>query len=366
MFAPLLGVIAAGVGMSLVTAGVLVAVFEGMGFVSPVAGWMVDRLGSRRMMVVSLGGFGAAAVLAAGSRGVPGFALAIVALGLTAMVYESASTAWVAATTPYDQRAAVLSRLDTAWAGGLLIGVPIVAGLSLWTWRASYAAVAALAFVALWHVSRRVGGPVLVASANAAMAIERRSWQWPTIRRGLWIIGPFGLLAAASQLVVVVYGVWLEERHRFPTAAVGAVGFVFGLGDLAATLTTMRVTDRIGKIRAVRIGVGALVVAALALSVVHRHPVGGVCALLVLLVCYEFALLSAKPLLTEIDPDNRGLGIGLGFGAAAGCRAVAAVIGTATFAAGGLGANALVAAATASVALVVVVAGSRRSRPSPS
>jgi len=254
----------------------------------------------------------------------------------------------------------MLGRLDTAWAGGLLVGVPIVAALSLWTWRAAYAAVAVLAFAAWWQVRRRLVVPpaeVMTAGAPAVVA-ARSGWRWATVRRGLWIIAPFGLVAAASQLVVVIYGVWLEERHGFPTAAIGAVGFLFGLGDLAATVTTMRVTDRIGKERAVFIGVGTLVAGALALAVVaHRSPAVGIAALLVLLVGYEFALLSAKPLLTEIDPDNRGLGIGIGFGTAAACRGVAAIVGTATFGAAGLTATALVAAATAALALAILVVG---------
>lgn len=358
MLAPLLGVIAAGVGVSLVTAGVMIAVFEAMGFASPLAGWAVDRFGAGRAMVVSLAAFGAASLLAAGASGLPTFAVAIVALGLTAMVYESASTAWVAGVTPYHQRAELLGRLDTAWAGGLLVGVPIVAALSLWTWRAAYVAVAALAFVAWWHVRRRL---TAIPAVIVPVAITRPCWQWTTIRRGMWFFASFGLLAAASQLVIVVYGVWLEQRHGFPTAAIGAVGFLFGLGDLAATVTTMRITDRIGKARVAAIGTAVLALAALTLTVAQRIPIAGIGALLVMLLGYEFALLATKPLLTEIDPDNRGLGIGIGFGAAAACRGLAALVGTATFTAGGLGLTALLSAATAAMALGSLLAGSRRS-----
>jgi predicted MFS family arabinose efflux permease len=318
-------------------------------------------------MRVGLAGFGGAALLAAASPGLPAFTVAVVGLGLTAMVYESASTAWVAAATPFHRRAAMLGRLDTAWAGGLLVGVPVAAALSWWTWRSAYVAVAALAFAAWWQVRRRVVGPDVAAApavrpAGAAQpaVVATPGWRWPTVRRGLWVVVPFGLLAAASQLVIVVYGVWLEERHAFPTAAIGAVGFLLGLGDLAAAVTTMRLTDRIGAARAVRIGVVVLVVAALALAAGHRSPVAGIAALLLLLLGYEFALLSAKPLLTEIDPEQRGLGIGLGFGTAAACRGLAAIAGTAAFSAGGLGAAALLAAATGTVAWSIFGVGSAR------
>jgi predicted MFS family arabinose efflux permease len=274
-------------------------------------------------------------------------------------VYESTSTAWVAGASPYETRAAWLGRLDVAWAGGLLVGVPVVAVLSLWTWRAAYVAIAALAFVAWWPVRRRVSAvhrPVL------HLATRPARWEWSTVRRGLWIFAAFGLLAGASQSVVVVYGVWLEDRFGFPTSAIGAVGFLFGVGDLVATMATMRFTDRIGKVRSATFGALVLTVAALALTVTGHHAATGVVTLLVLLMGYEFALLSTKPVLTEVDPSNRGLGIGIGFGAAAACRGVAAIGGTAAYSAFGLHAAALGSAAAGGLALTILVRGGRRVR----
>jgi predicted MFS family arabinose efflux permease len=348
MLAPLLGVIAAGVGVSLVTAGVLVAIFEAVGLAAPAAGWLIDRLGTRSSVLLSLATFSGASLLAAVSRGVVLFAVALVTIGAAVTVYEAAATAWVASVSDYRHRASWLGRFDTAWAGGLLVGVPIVAALSWLSWRAAFLAVGIAAALLWLPLHRRV-----VDTRSHADGTSRR-WRWTAVRRGMWIFAAFGLMAGASQLVIVVYGVWLGDRF-------GAVGFLFGVGDLFATVVTMRHTDRIGKARAAMIGAAVLTVAAASLLVTDRHAASAVASMLVLLGGYEFALLSTKPMLTEIDPTNRGLGIGIGFGASAAVRGLAAVAGTALYSAHGLPAVAVATAATGATTFLLLAVVARRS-----
>jgi MFS family permease len=116
MLAPLLGAIAAGVGVSIVTAGAFVALFEGVGLLAPAAGWLVDRFGPRRVLRVALAGFSLTATVTGAAIGGGTFAAALFALGLCVTLYEAAMIAWVASASDYASRGAWMSRLDLAWA----------------------------------------------------------------------------------------------------------------------------------------------------------------------------------------------------------------------------------------------------------
>jgi predicted MFS family arabinose efflux permease len=361
MLAPLLGAIAAGVGVSIVTAGAFVALFEGVGLLAPAAGWLVDRFGPRRVLRVALAGFSLTATVTGAAIGGGTFAAALFALGLCVNLYEAAMIAWVASASDYASRGAWMSRLDLAWAGGLLVGVPIVGALSLITWRLAYVAVAVVGAVAFLAIDRQLHDPHHQHDRHdegrhgqRSHHRERAPRNWSALRGGVPLFAAFALLCAASQTIVVVYGVWLEDEFGLTTAVIGAVGFLFGAGDLAGNVASIRLTDRLGKVRSSVVGAAVLVVSALVLSLASTNIAVGIGSLATLLVGYEFALLSSKPLLTEVDPRQRGLGIGVGFGTAALFRAGAALLGTAVYASRGFASTAVLGGGLALGALVLL------------
>jgi predicted MFS family arabinose efflux permease len=252
--------------------------------------------------------------------------------------------------------------------------VPVAGALSLLSWRLAFVAVAVGSAIALVGVDREVHGE------RAPRRHGRAPREWGPMRRGIPLFASFALLSAASQMVVVVYGVWLEDEFGLTTAVIGVVGFLLGGGDLAANLASIRLTDRWGKVRSSIAGAALFVAAAVMLVFVSSRLVPGAIALVALLAGYEFALLSSKPLLTEIDPQQRGLAIGIGFGSAAVLRGAAALVGTAVYAHHGLGAAAQIAAVTALMAIALLqfavpepatvsrprdARGSRPSQPDP-
>jgi predicted MFS family arabinose efflux permease len=355
MLAPLLGAIAAGVGVSIVTAGAFVALFEGVGLLAPAAGWLVDRFGPRRVLRVALAGFSVTAIVTGAAIGGGTFAAALFALGLCVTLYEAAMIAWVASASDYASRGAWMSRLDLAWAGGLLVGVPIVGALSLITWRLAYVAVAVVGAVAFLAIDRQLHDPHREHDRHRHHGHRKRAPRnWSALRGGVPLFAAFALLCAASQTIVVVYGVWLEDEFGLTTAVIGAVGFLFGAGDLAGNVASIRLTDRLGKVRSSVVGAAVLVASALVLSLASTNIAVGIGSLATLLVGYEFALLSSKPLLTEVDPRQRGLGIGVGFGTAALFRAGAALLGTAVYASRGFASTAVLGGGLALGALVLL------------
>jgi predicted MFS family arabinose efflux permease len=355
MLAPLLGVIAKGIGVSLVTAGTLIAAFELAGLTAPAAGWFVDRVGPRRALAVALGGFSGAAALAAISPNATVFVVGLVAMGLASNVYESAAVVWLAGATQYLERAVWMGRYELSWAGGLLIGVPIAGVVSLASWRLAFMMLAVVALAAWAALGRRldtIAAHVVpdAAVVSAELVRSRRATVAPRVAHAVALFLSFGLICGASQLVIVVYGVWLEDRFGFSTAAIGAIAFLLGAGDLVANLANVRFTDRVGKARSAVIGAVGLALSAVVLAMVSDVAAAGVAALVLLIVTFEFSLLSSKPLLTELGWRRRGLGIGLGFAMSAVCRSIAAIAGTTLYEHQGLGGVALACAGTAVVA----------------
>jgi predicted MFS family arabinose efflux permease len=210
------------------------------------------------------------------------------------------------------------------------------------------AVVALGAWAALARRLEATAPTVVDPSTSSAMSGRSRPAPMRTqASSALALFVSFGVICGASQLVIVVYGVWLEDRFGFSTAAIGAVAFVLGTGDLVANLANVRFTDRIGKARSSVFGALGLAVSATAFALVSDVAVTGIAALFAVIVTFEFALLSSKPLLTELGWRRRGLGIGVGFAMSAVFRSIAAIAGTSLYEHHGLAGAAFTAAGTA-------------------
>jgi predicted MFS family arabinose efflux permease len=233
--------------------------------------------------------------------------------------------------------------------------VPIAGVVSLASWRLAFVMLAVVALAAWRALARRLESTApIVPDATISSALLHRPQRpvvMPRRSSAVALFVSFGIICGASQLVIVVYGVWLEDRFGFSTAAIGAVAFLLGTGDLVANLGNVRFTDRLGKARSAVFGAAGLVLSAVAFALVSDVAAAGIAALVALIITFEFALLSSKPLLTELGWRRRGLGIGLGFAMAAVCRSIAAIVGTTLYDRHGMAGAAF---ASAGVALVAV------------
>ena len=344
MLAPLAGVIAVGLGVSVVQVGIAIALFEGAGLAAPVAGWVIDRVGARHIVLVGAGGFAVATLAASLTSSAVTFAVLVGAAGLASNLYESAATVWVAGAVPFAERARWLGRLDVAWPAGLLIGLPVAGALTVVSWRLPLVAVAVVSSIAFVRLASRP--PV----GCARSSMQRTRWSWVAVCEGRAMVGSFAAIASANQLLVVSFGVWLTEEHGVSTMGVGAIGFTLGVADLAATTTSIGVTDRVGKSRTATIGAAIVAICSIVLALVAGTTAFGVITLTVAVGGHELALLASKPLLADLDPAHPGFGVGIGFGAAAVGRSLAAIAGLGLYAAGGMPAVAASASGVAAIA----------------
>lgn len=187
------------------------------------------------------------------------------------------------------------------------------------------------------------GAPQLDAEGQL-WSIDDGSARAPRRRRAtMATIAALGLMALAMQLVTVSFGPWLEDAFGFSVAAVGSASIAFGLGETAGTLGAARFSDRLGKRRAVLIGMVVMVPGVVALPAVAGDTWVALGLFTVVSAGFELAFVSTLPLLSQLEPDARSTIIGRGFATFTATRALATAAGAFAFERWGMGAVAVTA-----------------------
>ena len=105
--------------------------------------------------------------------------------------------------------------------------------------------------------------------------------------------------------MVFIFGVWLEDSFDLQIAALGAASAVIGLSELGGEGLVAVFVDRLGKPRAIGLGLAANCLAALALLFLGRTQAGALVGLFFFYITFEFTLVSIIPLMTELLPSAR-------------------------------------------------------------
>ena len=101
---PFIATIARGLDVDIADIGVALAITEASGLASPLVGRLVDRVPRRVAMTGGMLGMAAGAAIAAGSTGVVWFAVGLLVLALTKIVFDIGLIAWTADHVPYERR----------------------------------------------------------------------------------------------------------------------------------------------------------------------------------------------------------------------------------------------------------------------
>lgn len=384
---PFLAVIARGLHVTLDELGIALAVSEIAGLTSPFIGHVVDRLRRRTSMSFGLVGVAAGALLAGSSTGRVQFALALVVLGQSKVVFDLGLASWVSDHVDEARRGRVIGITETAWALGLLVGVTLLGLLAAVTsWRAGYVGGAAAVLVMAVLTARRLrdepieppddpagkvaGDPTgkvtdevtaRASAVNPPVAGPIDDLQPAATRPAIWpYVAGAAALMSASQCLFVTFGSWLKDTFGFGAAQLSATTFVLGGVELVASVTAARRTDAWGKERSAAGGAMLMVPAMLLLAVWHGHLVPGVVFLAIALVGFEFGIVSALPIGTRLVPGAPAKGLGLMIGAGTAGRAVMSVTASRLYTSGGMTGPMLVGAGAAVLTVAAFRFGHRR------
>ena len=345
--APFLATIARGIDVSLQEIGIAIAIVELFGLFSPVVGHIVDRMTRRSAMTVGLIGVCVGAAMAAATNGLAMFTVALIVISQSKALFDLSMGAWIIDHTPFEMRSRVIGLNETSWAAALLLGVSTMGLITAaFGWRAGFAAggiAAGLCAAAVWlRVPDR--------------SVAQRHADSPPMQRGRvatmgwFVIASTLAMTAASHCIVITFGSWLEDDFDFRPSGITAVVFGLGLVELAASITSARRTDVWGKERSTMWGVALMIPGAIGLVLFNEHLVPGLLSFGLILLGFEFAIVSVLGLGEYVVPGAPGRGLGLLFAAGTFGRALVTVPATALYEASGIGRSAMLATALAGVA----------------
>jgi len=157
-----------------------------------------------------------------------------------------------------------------------------------------------------------VGGLLIWLLPNDSCPKEDRQskpWRnfWDVLRYPPALAGlAVGLTAStANEAINLVFGVWMEDAFALKIIALGGTAAVIGFAELGGETLVGAFVDRLGKVRAVTIGLLLNCLVALSFPLLGRHAAGAVIGLFLFYISFEFALVSIIPMMTEIMPEAR-------------------------------------------------------------
>jgi predicted MFS family arabinose efflux permease len=241
---------------------------------------------------------------------------------------------------PYERRGRILAYTEFGWSLAFVAGMPLI-GLVItrWGWRAPFPLLLGLGLISFVILSRLLTNDGSEQTADRHLGRNlRRILISQAALTGLVFSGT---LAASNEVVSVIYGVWIEGSFQLSTAALGATAAVIGVAELGGEFLVSVVIDRLGKSRAMIIGLMVNAAAAGFLAAAGGTITGALVGLFCFSMSFEFMVVSSAPMMTEIVPEARATFMGAVIACLSLGRALAGLLSAPLFA-HGLEANLIV------------------------
>jgi predicted MFS family arabinose efflux permease len=333
MVYPFLAAFARGLGVELTLLSNVMTARALAGMFGPLVAGLTDQRGRKVGILVGLGIFTCGAALVVAWPTFTSFAVSLILLTFGKNIFDISLVSWVGDRVPYERRGRVLAVTEFGWSLAFILGVPLAGFLiARRGWDSPYllfASLGALAFIVMAVIIPRdaprgtAGSPT---PTNHSLFSILRSRAFLPILTCL-SLGLFS--SAANETVNLLFGVWLEDAFGLQIAALGAASAVIGLSELGGEGLVAAFVDKLGKPRAVALGLVVNSLAALALPVLGKSEAGALIGLFFFYISFEFTIVSSIPLMTELLPSARatvlamnvsGLSLGRALGAFASPR----------------------------------------------
>jgi predicted MFS family arabinose efflux permease len=341
MVYPFLTIFARGLGVDVVSLSLALTGRNVVGIFGPLLAPIADTRGRKLGMLIGIGLFTLGTGLVAVHPGVSTFAAALILTILGQCLFDPAVHAYFGDRVAYEKRGTAVAITELAWSAAFIAGVPAMGLLiARFGWQAPFPLLALLGMAMLFVIWRII--PADRGHANSAPALMNMRSVLASIP-ALAGIAIAVWASAANEVVNLVFGVWLSDAFSLQIAALAGASAVIGLAELGGESLVATVTDRIGKPRAVAVGLAANMAASALLPWIGRTEAGALAGLFLFYISFEFMVVSQLSMMTEVAPGARATAIALNsIGFSIG-RSAGAIIATLMYTRLGFGAVTLAA-----------------------
>jgi predicted MFS family arabinose efflux permease len=304
MVYPFLVVFGRGLGVDLPAMGLAVTTRSLGGVVGPFLAAVADSHGRKTGMLLGLAFFTIGTGMVILWPTYPIFILTLLMTMLGKYIFDPSMQAYLGDRVPYQRRGRAMAITEYGWSLSFFLGVPLMGFLiARWGWLAPFPLLCLVGVLSLlavaWMLPRDPDPDPLQARFWRNL---RSVLSYPPALLGL-SVGLF--ISTANEIINLVFGVWLEDSFGLKIAALGATAAVIGVSELAGETFSVGFTDRLGKPNAVALGLLLNCLAALLLPLLGRSLPGALIGLFLFYISFEFSIVSAIPIMTEIMPAAR-------------------------------------------------------------
>jgi predicted MFS family arabinose efflux permease len=284
--------------------------------------------------------------------GIVTFFLAILLGNLGNNIFLPAMQAYLGDHVEYNKRGLYLAVTELSWALSFILLIPL-AGLLLEysTWFMPYVALSvlgAMMMLVLWRFIPQ-DRPEVLEPLTIFSDIKKVLLYTPAVL-GMLMGTAF---VSGNELINVVFGVWMQDSFGLQIAALGAASAVIGFSELAGEGITAILVDRLGKERSIGISLLLNGLWVITLPILGKSLPGAFIWLFVFYLTFEVGIVSALPLMTEVQPAARATMMSLFIAALSLGRAVGDIVAPKLYQ-GGFIVNALVCMALDAIALIIL------------
>jgi predicted MFS family arabinose efflux permease len=336
---------ARGAGLSVGSMSTALSVRELTSLSAPLTGKASDRLGP--LTVMMYGGLVAAGGLLVATLGAPGLILGLIIFGFGRTAHQVALNAWIGGVVAYERRGRATGLIELTWGGAALVGLPLVGLLiGAFSWWTAFAILGLLAL--FFSLRMRTLEPTRDPVTSDARRKPRMT------RTAVAALATNGAMNGAAQFLFLGHGLWLEDTYALNTAEIGLAILAVGLVEVVATFGSSRLTDRVGKRRSMLGGSIVMTGAMFILAFFSAPPLGvGLLLLVTAFLGFEYGIVSAIPLISELDPGARAEMVGRSVSVSTVIRAVVTLAATSIYVNQGFATLMMVATAAGVLAIVL-------------
>jgi len=333
MIYPFLGIFSRGLGVDLATLSLALTGRSIIGGIGPLLAAIADSRGRKTGLLLGVifftSGLGIVVVW-------PTLLTFFLALGLTTLgkyIFDAAMQAYLSDQIPYQRRGAALAVTESGWSLSFILGMPFVAFLiARGDWLTPFQIFSVLGalilILILWLIPK---DQLPEKRAKSTWKTISTVLRYPPALAGFAV----GILAStANEVINLVFGIWLSDSFGLHLIALGGASAIIGAAEFGGEALVAGYVDKLGKKRAIALGLTLNGLAALALPLLGVTASGALIGLFFFYITFEFTLVSIIPMMTEIMPTARAAVMALNISGLSIGRALGAFIAAPLFARG--------------------------------